>query len=170
MPQLVRKLGEIRVAEGIRSLQYSQPFASPKANRQKFELYYLLQTIELKATKFQRRGSIYDVARKHEHVALIYKAMISPAGLWLVGPELETKNRVLRKYPNDLQYFLRVIFCDEDGEQLRREGKVNRDAIFDKFKGVLNDGISLFGRRFTFLGFSNSSLRTQSCWFMSTFW
>ncbi|KAL9059015.1 MAG: hypothetical protein Q9162_001403 [Coniocarpon cinnabarinum] len=167
---LWRKLGdEIRLAEGIRALAFNLPFAGPEANGQRFQLQNLLDSIEFKAAKYQKRGSMYQVAQRHEHVGLIYRVSVSPSGTWLEGPVPETKNRVLRKYEGDISYFLRVEFCDEDGEQLRYERKVNRDNVFGRFQSTLRKGIRVAGRTYSFLGFSHSSLRTQSCWFMAPF-
>ena len=168
---MTTQFDKVRIVEALRALGIAQPFAGPKTNGRHFDVEKLTQFVRDKASKFTIRGSMYAIARKHDHLALIHKAMISPAGMWLEGPVLETKNRVLRKYPDDTQSFLRIHFCDEDGEQIRYEPKVNRDAIFqERFRAVMSDGIYIAGRLFTFLGFSHSSLRTQTCWFMAPFW
>lgn len=107
---------------------------------------------------------------KSDNVVLIHRARVTPSGLWLNGPELETNNRVLRKFPNYHDYFLRVVFCDEDSTPVRQNFKVSHDRIFyGRFKTVLEDGISIAGRHYDFLGFSHSSLRMQTCWFMAPF-
>lgn len=95
---------------------------------------------------------------------------MTPAGIYLYGPDPETKNRVLRKYSEHIDYFLRVQFCDEDGQQVRYNPQVSNDRIFySRFKSVLNNGFNIAGRQYGFLGFSHSSLRSQSCWFMAPF-
>jgi hypothetical protein len=103
-----------------------------------------------------------------DNTANIYRARVTPAGVYLHGPEPETKNRVLRKYNDHLEYFLRVQFCDEDGEQVRFDPRTSNDDIFYvRFKKVLEDGIDVACRNYGFLGFSHSSLRSQTCWFMA---
>ena len=64
---------------------------------------------------------------------------------------------------------MRAQFCDEDGEQLKFQFDCTNDEIYDKFQAVLDDAIPLCGRTFQFLGFSQSSLRSQTAWFMSPF-
>jgi RNA dependent RNA polymerase len=96
--------------------------------------------------------------------------MVTPAGVYLYGPDPETRNRVLRKYSEHIEYFLRVQFCDEDGQIVRYNPTIsNDDILYSRFKSVLNKGINIAGRQYGFLGFSHSSLRSQSCWFMAPF-
>lgn len=105
-----------------------------------------------------------------ESLANIHRVTITPAGIFLTGPQPENNNRVLRMYSQHHNNFLRVQFSDEDGQPLRFNPTVSHQVIFnDRFKKILNDGFSLAGQRFSFLGFSHSSLRAQSCWFMAPF-
>lgn len=105
-----------------------------------------------------------------ENEVMIHRARVTPAGLSLSGPETESSNRVLRKYPKYHNYFLRVCLGDEDGGPLRQSFKVSHDKIFDaKFKNILNHGLQIAGRHYHFLGFSHSSLRMQTCWFVAPF-
>ena len=76
---------------------------------------------------------------------------------------------MLRKYKHHIDSFIRVTFSDEDGEQLKFQFDCTNDEIYDKFQGVLDDAIPLCGRTFQFLGFSQSSLRSQTAWFMAPF-
>lgn len=102
--------------------------------------------------------------------AMVHRVTVTPAGVYLYGPEAEPLNHVLRKYSKYHDYFIRVVFADEDGEQVRYNPRVSNEAIFnDRFKGILRNGISIAGLKFDFLGFSHSSLRSQSCWFMAPF-
>jgi RNA dependent RNA polymerase len=95
---------------------------------------------------------------------------VTPAGIYLEGPEPETTNRVLRAYSDHADHFLRVTFADEDGERVRFDRFVSFETIFhSRFKSVLDGAISIADRRFSFLGFSHSSLRDQTCWFMAPF-
>ncbi|CAG8976040.1 hypothetical protein HYALB_00010321 [Hymenoscyphus albidus] len=102
-------------------------------------------------------------------VAIIHKARVTAAGISLWGPEAENNNRVLRKYSGHHEFFLRVQFSDEDGNRLAFSKNTSNKPIFDRFQKILDDGISIAGRQFSFLGFSHSSLRSQSCWFMAPF-
>lgn len=101
--------------------------------------------------------------------AWILKATVSPTRVILSGPDAESKNRVLRMFPDRTDHFLRVNFCDEDGQDLAYNPKVSNDYIYMHFRNVLREGIEIAGRRFSFLGFSHSSLRSHSAWFLAPF-
>lgn len=99
----------------------------------------------------------------------VYRAQVSPTGLTLHGPELEAKNRILRRFPDHVDHFLRVQFSDEDGQNLKFNPKASNDNIYERFKGVFKGGFAIGGRHYVFLGFSHSSLRSHSAWFMAPF-
>lgn len=86
------------------------------------------------------------------------------------GPEPEAKNRILRKFETHVDRFIRFQFSDEDGQDIRFNGKFSSDAIYERFLFILNKGVQIGGRKYDFLGFSHSSLRSQSAWFMSPFY
>lgn len=105
-----------------------------------------------------------------ENVAIIHRAMVTPAGIYLTGPEAESKNRVLRKYSGHHEYFLRVDFNDENGQPVFFDSRVSLQDIFHvRFKDVLRNGLTIAGRHFQFLGFSHASLRARATWFMAPF-
>ena len=87
----------------------------------------------------------------------------------LLGPELEARNRVLRKYPNHTDHFVRVQFGEEDGGDIRFDPKWSNDMVYLRFKEVMDNGISIGGRRYGFFAFSHSSLRSHSTWFSAPF-
>lgn len=62
-----------------------------------------------------------------------------------------------------------IYFCDENGQDLQFNPKVSNEAVFARYRRVLQDGIQVAGRRFAFLGFSHSSLRSHSTWFLAPF-
>lgn len=101
--------------------------------------------------------------------AWVFKAMVTPTRVILSGPEAESKNRVLRMFHDRTDYFLRVTFTDEDGMDLSFNPRVSNDYVYDHYRSVLKQGIEIAGRRFSFLGFSHSSLRSHSAWFMAPF-
>lgn len=68
-------------------------------------------------------------------------------------------NRIFRYFP-DPENFLMVSFADEhDGNPWRSSN------VYDYFLSVLEDGITIAGKHYTFLGCSNSQLREAHCWF-----
>ncbi|PON25180.1 hypothetical protein TGAM01_v205866 [Trichoderma gamsii] len=108
-------------------------------------------------------------AQLPRHQAWILKAMVTPTRITLHGPDAESRNRVLRMFPNHSDYFMRVIFGDEDGQDLALTSNVKNTIIFERYRKILKDGIQVAGRKFEFLGFSHSSLRSHSAWFVAAF-
>ncbi|KAF6834716.1 RNA-dependent RNA polymerase [Colletotrichum plurivorum] len=96
--------------------------------------------------------------------------MVTPTRVTLHGPELEPLNRILRKYPDHSDYFMRVQFCDEDGADLFVTPKASFDQVFHRYRDILKNGISVAGRIYQFLGFSHSSLRSHAAWFLAPFY
>ncbi|PHH50770.1 putative RNA-dependent RNA polymerase 2 [Ceratocystis fimbriata CBS 114723] len=113
-------------------------------------------------------GRVFN--RNMEDKVLVHKACVTPTRMTLHGPEYESKNRVLRKFAKYSDYFLRVQFCDEDGEDLRFGGRISNEEIMTRFKEVFEVGIQIAGRLYKFLGFSHSSLRSHSAWFSAAFY
>lgn len=100
---------------------------------------------------------------------MVHKVNITPTGMTLHGPDPEAKNRILRRFSAYREYFIRVQFCDEDGTDLRFNSQVSYEAVYARFKRVMEDGIAICGRVYSFLGYSHSSLRSHSAWFMAPF-
>ncbi|CRG88837.1 hypothetical protein PISL3812_05872 [Talaromyces islandicus] len=106
----------------------------------------------------------------HQNQVGIHRASVTPTGIYLDGPNAEKQNRVLRKYSAYSDSFLRVRFIEETGDMMTYDPSSNLDSIFHgRFREVLRDGIIIAGRHYVFLGFSHSSLRSRTCWFMAPF-
>ncbi|KAE8352264.1 RNA dependent RNA polymerase-domain-containing protein [Aspergillus coremiiformis] len=103
------------------------------------------------------------------NTAKIHRVNVTPTRITLHGPEMEPLNRILRKFPNHHEYFIRVQFCDENGDDLLFSAQISYAQIFERFKTVLTSGIQIAGRTYNFLGFSHSSLRSHAVWFSSPF-
>ncbi|KAF5024311.1 hypothetical protein F66182_3588 [Fusarium sp. NRRL 66182] len=114
------------------------------------------------------RDRIYGT-KLPEHQIWVFKALVTPTRVLLTGPDAESKNRVLRKFSQYNDFFLRVIFCEEDGQDLNFHPKVDNEPIYAQFRRVMDEGILIAGRKFHFLGFSHSSLRSHSAWFSAPF-
>ncbi|KAL1623979.1 hypothetical protein SLS56_008031 [Neofusicoccum ribis] len=168
--QLSKEQGHVRTAMAIRILSRQIQYPGPHLDPEHFDVTFLARELAKNAKEFKLEGSIYDVKARHSHIALIHRVNITPAGTYLEGPEPEVSNRVLRLYPTHTDNFLRVQFMDEDGDAIRFEPKTSLSEIFhNRFKAVLDSEINIGGHSFAFLGFSHSSLRSQTCWFMSPF-
>lgn len=100
----------------------------------------------------------------------IHKITITPTGMYLEGPEEIAANRVLRKYRDKRDCFIRVTFTEEDWGKVQFDRDTSNKEIFEgRFLQILRTGLGIAGEHFDFLGFSHSSLRTQTCWFMRSF-
>lgn len=100
---------------------------------------------------------------------MVYRVQVTPTAVSLHGPEPDAKNRILRKFEANADYFVRVQFCDEDGQDVRFNAKISNDDIYGRFLTFLDKGTQIGGRKYDFLGFSHSSLRSHSAWFMASF-
>ncbi|KAF2459589.1 RNA dependent RNA polymerase-domain-containing protein [Lineolata rhizophorae] len=162
--------GSDTISEGLRKFCEDIPVPGPETTAEQLEMRELSKVLIECIKSPKQANSIYRIQEKHKHLALIHRVKVTPTGIALEGPCLEAKNRVLRLYDKYMEFFIRVDFCEEDGEKLTNERDVCLSLILDtRFKAVLNDGIQIADRHFSFLGFSHSSLRTQSCWFMAPF-
>lgn len=171
LTRISRRSGSVICVEAVRKLFRQIPYAGPDADPRAFDLQTLVQLIRDNEETATANGCPqFDLTQQHSHLALIHKATVTPTGIFLEGPAPESKNRVLRKYARHTDCFLRVSFYDEDGAPLRFDKHVSLTEIYHKrFKGVLSGSIDVAGRKFEFLGFSHSSLREQTCWFMAPF-
>ncbi|CBX98093.1 similar to rna-dependent rna polymerase [Plenodomus lingam JN3] len=170
---LARIHGAELTASALRQLARSIPMPSPSRDASQFtiEAFVALLNESIQDSK-ERELTGYDLSRKqrkHNHLALTYKATITPTGMLLRGPDWDVSNRVLRKYGKHTECFMRVFFADEDGLSVFFDPRASQDRVYERFRGVLRNGITVAGRRFDFLGFSHASLRSHQAWFMTPF-
>ncbi|KLO19204.1 RdRP-domain-containing protein [Schizopora paradoxa] len=99
-----------------------------------------------------------------------YHITFTPTRMSLEGPYAIQSNRVIRQYAPFVENFIRVDFRDEDRLQYRFEFEVDgEEFVQEQVGGILKKGFSLAGRHFEFLGYSSSSLREHSMWFVHPF-
>lgn len=166
---MASRSGKSISVNAIRKLILQIPYAGPDADYSYFQVDALVKVLRTNEETLIHGGLYHDNLKESDQVAVIHKVVITPAGIYLYGPERESNNRVLRKYPNHHDNFVRAQFSDEDGQPVYFNVEVSNKPIFDRFRKVLNDGIYIAGQHFSFLGFSHSSLRSQSCWLMAPF-
>ncbi|KIW30891.1 uncharacterized protein PV07_02583 [Cladophialophora immunda] len=100
----------------------------------------------------------------------IHRVTVTPTGIYLNGPELTASNRVLRQYRAHSDCFLRVLFSEEDATRIEFDRDTSNERVLQgRFLTILRTGLNIAGEHFDFLGFSHSSLRSQTCWFMRPF-
>ncbi|KAI4153397.1 MAG: hypothetical protein L6R39_001577 [Caloplaca ligustica] len=161
----------LMLAAALRRFSNQIPFAGPGTEASDLSWSSLLELlVDNYHHLIREKDYSKDIAQVYDHMASIHKVMVTPAGVYLSGPEPEVKNRVLRQYSAFSSHFLQVTFSDEDGEPVRFDRTSSLDVIYhERFTKVLSGNISIAGRPYEFLGFSHSSLRSQTCWFMAPF-
>lgn len=143
-------IDDLTLISAVRKLYGQIPFAGPHTRSEELSLDTLSDLIA-QNQKDLRSEALYSAGliEQHEHIALIHKAMVTPVGIYLSGPEPEVKNRVLRRYSNFTNYFLQVSFLDENGEDLRFSRTATNDEIYQKrFKKILEGVIMIADRGF----------------------
>lgn len=147
-------------------INYPDPFGDAL----EFEVEYIIETLLTAEDEILKGVSVRSgLSGESPNLTQTYRAVVTPSRITLHGPELTAKNRILRKFPDHQDCFLRVQFTDEGGDDLLFNPKISLDQIYLRFKDVLKRGISIAGRLYMFLGFSHSSLRAHSVWFCAPF-
>jgi hypothetical protein len=160
-------------ALAVKALGSQVPTPGPHMDSAEFDISTLHELLKQNILDIQKsevtHSSLHGKRKQHEHLALTYKATITPTGMVLRGPDWSVSNRILRKYSQHNDYFMRVFFADEDGLSVFHDPKASQEQVYGRFRNLLREGISIAGRHFEFLGFSHASLRCHQVWFMAPF-
>lgn len=108
-----------------------------------------------------------------------HRALITPSKIYCLGPELETSNHVVKHFASYASDFMRITFVEEDWSKLPinavstslQKGifaKPFRTDIYKRVLTILRDGIVIGSKRFEFLAFSASQLRSNSVWLFAS--
>ncbi|CAB3407561.1 unnamed protein product [Caenorhabditis bovis] len=97
----------------------------------------------------------------------VRKVVLTPTRKILVVPETIMSNRVLHRVDHDCTRVLRVVFRDDDNQNMRLTalGGLLRSTMLS----YLQDGIHVAGREFGYLGSSNSQMRNNGAYFMEKY-
>lgn len=169
----VRRLWETKgvdpVASALRKVVRRLPVHGPDTSRQ-----YTVKSLEAELLEladsydYHAPDNPYEIVKRYQHINLVHRVAITPTGVYLEGPDPEPTNRVLRKYVNHTDHFIRVILTDEDSGAVRYDPMSSQRDVYDvRFRTLLDRSITIAGRAFDFFGFANSALRAHSCWFMA---
>ncbi|KAJ7102228.1 RNA-directed RNA polymerase 2 [Mycena belliarum] len=96
--------------------------------------------------------------------------VISPTTIYLEGPF--RSNRVIRSFHSQSHdSFLRVSFVDEGGLQYRWDRELDCVAFTRRRVGefLIDKGLTIAGRHFDFLAYSQSALKEHAVWFVRPF-
>ena len=115
-----------------------------------------------------------ELQKPNMNIAWIHRLYITPAGYHMEGPEWMGSNRVLRLYPKHHHHFLKVSFVEENMSRIQSSREPDLRPILkgrwmSAFQESASCGIKVGGTKFQFLGFSSSSLKEHSAWFLAPF-
>uniref|UniRef100_A0A6A7G3N6 RNA-dependent RNA polymerase n=2 Tax=Hirondellea gigas TaxID=1518452 RepID=A0A6A7G3N6_9CRUS len=99
-----------------------------------------------------------------DYCAITRKVYISPLKITPIPPLVEQSNRVLRRFPHLQSRFLRVTFCDEELYKMHYIEAGQSEDITTRILSILQYGLLIGSRRFSFLAWSTSQLREHSLW------
>ncbi|KAJ8751633.1 hypothetical protein K2173_025789 [Erythroxylum novogranatense] len=121
--------------------------------------------------------------KRLDDIVEIRRLVITPTKAYCLPPEVELSNRVLRKYRDVSDRFLRVTFMDEGLQTINSNALTyyvapivqdiisnsfpQKTRIFKRVTSILHEGFYLCGRRYSFLAFSSNQLRDRSAWFFA---
>jgi len=156
--------------DAIKAIFNDIPWPSPDCPAHYYQVEELMDLIKSKEQTLQGGLSIpMRLSDDNQNMTLIYRVDVTPTSVFLRGPELDNKNRILRKFPNHQDHFIRLQFCEENGGDLRFNFNTNFEEIYQRFRDILISGLPIAGRTYSFLGGSGSSLRARSVWLVAPF-
>ncbi|PKS05598.1 hypothetical protein jhhlp_008116 [Lomentospora prolificans] len=166
-----KKLPQPYSVKSFKLLFQKIPYPSPHIEPERLSSSGILRQLQEIETRQRSHTPLFTGLEKERSArqSWVLKAVVTPTRILLQGPDLETNNRILRKFPDFTDHFLRVQFSEEDEEDLFFNPNVSNDLILKRFENVFRNGIQVAGRVYGFLGFSHSSLRSHSAWFSASF-
>lgn len=168
--KLLERAGAHQSVRIIQRLAREVQYAGPEAEASDLAVGTLIKSMADIEARIEHDGYVQNNLSLHPNRTYVHKATVTPLGIYLYGPFWENKNRVLRRYDDYTDYFMRVEFSEENSDPIMFDQTASLNQIYDtRFRNVMLNGFVVGGRKFEFLGFSHSSLRSQSCWFMATF-
>ncbi|KAL2900494.1 RNA-dependent RNA polymerase 2 [Bienertia sinuspersici] len=135
---------------------------------------------QVQALENAQNNSLFAGSRlKNDKVMRCHRALVTPTKICLLGPELESSNYIVKNFAAHTADFMRVTFVDEDWGKLHpmavsvstEQGifsKPFRTSIYHRVLSILREGIVVGNKRFEFLAFSASQLRSNSVWMFAS--
>lgn len=110
--------------------------------------------------------------RRHHKIptscVMMHSVTITPTTIYVNPVQVEVSNRVIRKYNEISDRFLRVRFTDEVyWGRLHNQNDNNGAAVYDRVRRAMVHGIRLGGRHYSFLACGNSQFREHGAYFLA---
>ncbi|KAI3759084.1 hypothetical protein L6452_06659 [Arctium lappa] len=124
-------------------------------------------------------SSVQSKSASQNKIMSIHRVYITPSKIYCLGPELEASNYIVKHYSAYSSDFLRVTFVEEDWGKLQptvistslQQGifsKPRKTKVYDRALDIMRNGICLGSKKFEFLVFSASQLRSNSVWMFAS--
>ncbi|CAN1846087.1 RNA-dependent RNA polymerase 2 [Linum perenne] len=108
-----------------------------------------------------------------------HRALITPLKIYCLGPELESSNYVVKHFSKHASDFMRVTFVEEDWSKLPPQAistsiqqgvyaRPLRTEVYDRILSILQHGFVIGKKKYEFLAFSASQLRSNAVWMFAS--
>ncbi|KAI7659092.1 RdRP-domain-containing protein, partial [Hortaea werneckii] len=110
----------------------------------------------------------FSTKKPPRYCAKVPGAVVTPSTVYFSTPVMETSNRVIRKYAESGDRFLRVKFTDE-----RYRGKIRAgddktmSEVLTRVYRTMKNGIKIGDRLYEFLAFGNAQFREHGAYFFA---
>jgi RNA-dependent RNA polymerase len=168
----IRRIVENMV--GRKGADYTANFLRTVANDPLFEVHDVHEggfevAIRRYANKFSWSPSPYPWDPK-DGIFNCLHVSISPTSMILGGPYPERSNRVMRTYADNHDSFIRVSFVEETELRYQHDREIDGPGFIRRWVSpILHNGLTIAGRQFHFLAYSQSALKTHTVWFVKDF-
>jgi hypothetical protein len=109
---------------------------------------------------------LWEDRRNKKRSMPVRRIVITPSTIEFKLATRNMPNRVIRKFEENLDDFIRVAFQGEN----HRADRYNRDnnlPLLDHIETLMRHGFEVGNKKFQFLHYSNSQMKAHSCWFMN---
>lgn len=136
----------------------------------------LLEHVDTEKTTYLDPMKIFNIkvfkgvsdAKIPSYCSFMRSAQVTPSTIYYKTPTVDTSNRIIRRYIEHVDHFLRVQFTDEKsvGRIFSTVGD-SQDEIYTRVKRTMANGITVGDRHYEFLAFSNSQFRDHGAYFFA---
>ena len=175
----VRYQLEVCMSRGyINEYNIAEDFLRKLAATPEWRALGLLERVTDMKSRIYHPMDIFDlrVARKTQvrntprSCVIARAATVTPSTVYFSTPQVEVSNRVLRRFEKFNDRFLRVKFTDEgDRGRINSTDDDTSNAVFERVKRTLRNGIVLGERKYEFLAFGSSQFREHGAYFCAAF-
>ncbi|KAK9108004.1 hypothetical protein Syun_024015 [Stephania yunnanensis] len=171
--ELMKILNSINVDLAINILQKLHKLKSPCYDPLSFVRDWL-ERLRGNQNKKRQPSSLKD-----RNFMRCHRVIVTPSKVYCLGPEIESSNYIVRHYAEYESDFIRLTFVDEDLKKIQSDALTAsfetglfsvpyKTSIYHRILSILRDGIVIGEKRFEFLAFSASQLRSGSVWMFAS--